>query len=372
MSIRMEGFERFALGNAPAGGDYVNRPFDELGWQLFSGSPANENLGILSVIDNGVGVDRGQAIRFSKTGYTSSGFIAGAALLVPDNGWTKRIVSFFITLENLGTPTSSWFTLINPRSANYVTNYTNLSLMLNPASCQIYLGNYSGQPVTLELEARTHIEIHYDRTAQSVSLYVNGAYAHSVSGIAGGNFTAFQRLYIWPQNINNRGRPFVIDDFVLFDDVGTDDTAQSYGACKVDLVVPNGSIETDFSPNVEMPNWQVVGELPINSTDFVSASSAGAKDIHTFANPLADRPDDDTIVAVQATLIGGTDLGSANVTLGLGIDGIQEENTTEFSTAGGVIFATMKAHPVTGQPLKVSDLDDLQSGYAVGDVWPSE
>jgi len=368
----MEGFERFALGNAPAGGDYVNRPFDELGWQLFSGSGVQESFGILSVIDNGVGVDRGRAIRFSKTGYTSSGFIAGAGLLMPDNGWTKRIVSFFITLENLGTPTSSSFTLINPRSANYVTNYTNLSLMLNPASCQIYLGNYSGQPVTLGLEVRTHIEIHYDRTAQSVSLYVNGTYAHSVSGIAPSNFAAFQRLYIWPQNINHRGRPFVIDDFVLFDDVGTDDTAQSYGPCKVDLVVPNGSIETDFSPNVEMPNWQVVGELPINSTDFVSASSAGAKDIHTFANPLADRPDIDTIVAVQATLIGGTDLSSANVTLGLGIDGIQEENTTEISTAGGVIFATMKAHPVTGQPLKVSDLDDLQSGYAVGDVWPSE
>ena len=368
MSLLIEGFERLELGLCPPGGSTSERPSDPLGWQFFSGDDAN--LGQLTIVDSStsLGVDRGKGFQLQKVGARTGGFLLGANVMMPDNGWTKRLVGFHMYIDPTDVPGqyTSFVPFIRPSGTLWGSYPTYMSLAYRPTDGAMYLLNYSTSTAwTMPKGKRLHVEMTWDRASGQFQFYADSELKFTDTRDAS-RMNQFNNLLFTFLNANAIVGTVVIDDFYMLDDVGGD-TVESLGPCKVDLALPVSTSPANFTPNTSVAgNYESVGDLPINPNTYVTASEVGARDVHAFSNPLVGMPSNTIVTAVQAQTIAVAE-AARNLTIGLGVNGnFVTSAPAQVGADTTTIRTTMRRNPATGDFLTVNDLGALKSGYEIG------
>jgi hypothetical protein len=192
-------------------------------------------------------------------------------------------------------------------------------------------------------------------TSGSFNVYVDNVLVLAVSGVNTAQTGATTTNTIGLMGVCN-------GNFLEFDDLYVTDTFTRLGERRVEtLAVTADTADKDWTPSTGSVNYAMVDEIPVNSTDYVSASTVGDLDLYTIAD-LSSSPT--TIDAVQATMfaektdatsrsiaavfdISATQLTGANHSLAVGIS--KFDTIFETKPGGGAWDATA-VNALTGGP----------------------
>lgn len=126
-------------------------------------------------------------------------------------------------------------------------------------------------------------EITRHSSTGSIKVYVNGAQIISATNVNTGN----EDYAGWRFRSAPGG-----GIYTYFDDLYLCDTAAWLGECRISPLVPTAdTAQKDFAPSIGSDNFECVNDLPANTSDWVSSSTVGAKDLYEIGDlpftPLA-------------------------------------------------------------------------------------
>jgi len=206
-----------------------------------------------------------------------------------------------------------------------------------------------------------HVKI--DDAAGTVALKYEGTTDASVSGdTKPGADTTVDTLYF-----SRGGASYVtlyLDDMALNDTAGAVDNSWC-GDGKIIIVVPNADTATlQLTPSTAGTHWNLVDEVPANTTDYVEGSTVDEEDLYDLTacglvdvvikRIWAESRSIDTIasggtIALVTKAAGGTDVAGADVSL-----------LTSYTVK--VMSAEQLVNPVDSAAWEPADIDALQGG----------
>lgn len=294
--------------------------------------------------------------------------MAAARFKLPSNAWTKRLIGFAIklntigsvsTIAGFGSDATSAQSFIAPASISVQTTAPYLRLNTTPFSESVSLGDWN------------YVELLVDRTALTVTAYLNGEQAAQTTITSGqandmGRF-AFEVL------ATAANHNFDIDDWYYLDDVGEEADIEPIGMCKVDLMPVASVVDAQFTPEPEGTSTPEALATPLDPSTFVATLMPGARDIlsHGFVGegPAAI----DEVLLVQTTTVVELTEYMSQITTAAGFGGPMATVTETLQGGGiGVVRNTITKNPSTNVPINVPDLANLKTGYATGLEWPTE
>jgi hypothetical protein len=117
---------------------------------------------------------------------------------------------------------------------------------------------------------------------------VNGVAAITLA--AGADTKATGNAYanqLWIGQVGSSGNSQRVDDLYLCDTSGSVNN-DFLGDCRVDALYPNADgAYSSWAPSTGTAHWSLVDETAPNATDYVSASTVGAKDSYAFTDLTA-------------------------------------------------------------------------------------
>lgn len=338
--------------------DGVNLLTESIVKPLSEGATPGPQAGTISV-SSASGHMRGRGFKYSRTTADTNAQMAAGRFKLPSNAWTQRIIGFAIKLNTVGSATviagfasdaSSAAEIHAAASIAVQTTAPYLRLNTTPFSEAATLGEWS------------YVELLIDRTALTVTAYMNG------SQVASGAITAADAdnmgRFAFEIATNAANLDFDIDDFYFMDDVDETQPIAPIGMCKVDLMPVDTVVSAAWTPQPSGTTTPEALAVPLNPDTYVESASDGAADVlgHGFIDGGPEATDD--VLRVQAVSVVTLSEDAPQVTTGLTVG-----ETTKTVTSSGAPDETVVLRVTADVTMKASALADVQSGYAVGSDW---
>lgn len=155
-----------------------------------------------------------------------------------------------------------------------------------------------------------------------------------------------------------------VDDVYLCDGTGSANT-QLLGDCRVDALLPSGDgANTAWTPSTGTSHFALVDEVPPNDdTDYLSTSTVGARESHTFSDlPALPTP---VIYGVQHTVVARKDDAGTRQVYSL----VKSGATTQVAAAPftmalawSMYTAIWEQDPATTAPWTVAGVNAMEAG----------
>lgn len=167
-----------------------------------------------------------------------------------------------------------------------------------------------------------YYEFVIDKTAQTVTMWLNGFEQFT------GSFTApvpntIEAVWGWPTVGPNA--TMKLDDLYIVDDV---DASSKYkdriGPMEVITRFPTGNGAVQWAPVPSTKsNWQIVSQVPANTSEFVQSNTLGAVDTYVSSSTVAGQ----VIAVAVSTLAAKADVDDHSIAVLVEQSGVQKEST---------------------------------------------
>lgn len=155
------------------------------------------------------------------------------------------------------------------------------------------------------------------------------------------------------------------DDLYIADALGSAPNNTFLGEVVVQTLIPTApGNSTGFTPIGAATNWEAVGELPIDTNDYVASNVVGTKDTYTLANLSGSTG---TIYGVQTNVIASkTGVGAANLKAVVRSGGTDYNDATVTLNASPAWYGAIReTNPNTGTAWTATTVNALEVGSEV-------
>lgn len=209
-------------------------------------------------------------------------------------------------------------------------------------------------------------------TNGTVEIRINGSTTPEIllTGVATANATGAVATIRLGNAITTAASAIWFDDMWVCD--GVDATATQgranndfLGDLKVAMLLPSGAgASTQWTPNTAVANYTTVDEATPNTSDYVSASAAGLRDLYD----VADLPTTSPIAQVLGVRAGlyaqKSDVGAASVRtlIRQGNGTVNQGSAIGLGTTFGPVYGPLMATKADGTVWSVADVNAVQVG----------
>lgn len=217
---------------------------------------------------------------------------------------------------------------------------------------------------TLNTWTQIQVKVTSSASALSVQVYVNGSTTADISynGASASSQTAAITKVSIGNHISATANAVQFDDLWICDTVDATATQgrpfnDVLGDLRVATLVPTGVGDTtQWTPNTAVANWTTVDENPPNTTDFVSAATAGLRDTYAMTDLV-------NATAVYALRVGAyaqkSDAGASSILPGIKEPGgtVDAPSTIALSQTYSPAWASMVTRKADSSLWTVADVN---------------